>query len=143
MPIRSGVSACSCGQPPAGLLEHPAPDRQDQVGLLGDGDELRGRDEPALGMAPADERLEAAQLAARQADQRLQVQLELAVGDRAAQLVLDRQAAQDAGAQLGVEDLVAAAAALLGAVHGDVGVAQQRVGVGVARVGDRRSRRWR
>ena len=87
-------------------------------------------------MAPAHERLEPVQLASRQRDQRLQMQLQLAVRDRPAELVLHGEAPEDAGAQLRVEDLVAAAAALLGAVHGHVRVAQQRVGVRVARVGD-------
>ena len=122
-------------QPAAGLVQHPAPDGHDQVGLLRHGDELGRRDEAALGMAPADERLERRAARLPPARQRLQVQLQLAVRDRAAQLVLDGEAPEDAGAQLRVEDLVAAAAALLGAVHRHVRVTQQRVGVRMARVG--------
>ena len=63
--------------------------------------------------------------------------------ERPAQLVLGAQPAQDALAQHVVEELVAAAAALLGPVHGHVGVADQvgRLGVGVLGEGDADARR--
>ena len=43
----------------ARLAQDPAADRQDRAVLLGDLDELARRDEAAVGMLPADERLEA------------------------------------------------------------------------------------
>ena len=42
-----------------GVLEHPRSQRKDEPGLLCQGDELVGADQAALGMFPADERLEA------------------------------------------------------------------------------------
>jgi hypothetical protein len=41
--------------------------RRDQAVLLGDAEELRRRQQPALGMLPAHQRLDAVGLAARQA----------------------------------------------------------------------------
>ena len=72
-----------------------------------------------------------------QLDDRLVDDPQLAVLDPAPQLVLRAQPEQHALAQHVVEQLEAAAAALLGAVHRRVGVAQQVGGVGVGAVGDR------
>ena len=55
----------------AGLAEDPAADRQDRAVLLGDLDELVGHDQAALGMLPADERLDAGEPAGREVDDRL------------------------------------------------------------------------
>ena len=43
----------------AALAQHPAADRHDQAHLLGERDELRRRDEAALGVVPAQQRLDA------------------------------------------------------------------------------------
>ena len=59
-------------------LQHPFADRHDQADFLGERDELVGRDQPALGMVPAQQRLEAGDLAGLQVDERLVVELELA-----------------------------------------------------------------
>ena len=50
----------------AGGAQHPFADLQDQAALLGDRDEDRRRDGAALGMLPAQQRLEADDLAGRQ-----------------------------------------------------------------------------
>ncbi len=44
---------------PARLLDHPRADRHDEPGLLGDVDELAGHEQPALGMVPSQQRLDA------------------------------------------------------------------------------------
>ena len=72
----------------AGLPQHPLAERHDQPGLLGERNELGRRDHAALGMVPAQQRLEAADLVALEVDERLVVELELAVGERLAQVEL-------------------------------------------------------
>jgi hypothetical protein len=74
---------------PAGLAQHPAADRHDQAGLLGERDELERRHEPALGVVPAHERLDAGDPAVVELDDRLVVELELAVLERALQVGLE------------------------------------------------------
>ena len=85
---------------------------------------------PALGVLPADQRLEPGDLAAGEGDDRLVVEGQLLALDPLAQLALDLEPAQRAGAHLGVEELAAGAALFLGPVHRRVGVADQHVGVG-------------
>ena len=70
----------------ATLAQHPAPDRDDQAGLLGERDELPRRDQPALGVAPAQQRLDAEDAAVLEPHERLVVQLELLGGDGALQV---------------------------------------------------------
>ena len=55
---------------------------------------------------------------------------QLVVGERAAQAVLERDALQRLGVDVGVEELVVVAPLLLGLVHRRVGVLDQRLGVG-------------
>ena len=43
----------------ARLVEHPRADRHDEAGLLGDGDEVAGAEQAALGVLPAQQRLDA------------------------------------------------------------------------------------
>ena len=62
-------------------------------------------------------------------DDRLVLDDELALLDRALELGLEAVAADDRVAHRGREDREAALAALLGLVHGHVGVAQQLLGV--------------
>ena len=42
----------------AGFVQHPAADRVDQAGFLGDADEVAGGDAPQLRMVPADQRFQ-------------------------------------------------------------------------------------
>ena len=94
----------------------------DQVALLRHGDEVDGVDHAALGMLPAHQRLEARQLLGRQVDDRLIEDADLVLGERFAQIALERDAVVAVGAHLGAEDLDAVGAAALGAVHGDLGL---------------------
>ncbi|MDQ3774896.1 MAG: hypothetical protein M3461_11300 [Pseudomonadota bacterium] len=68
--------------PGRGLLararEDPSSDGYDEPGLLGDGDELRGGDEPALRVPPAQQRLDTGDRQGPEIEQRLIVQRQLA-----------------------------------------------------------------
>ena len=55
----SGEQARESGGLAAGLAQHPAPDRDDQARLLGERDELVRADQAALGVLPAQQRLDA------------------------------------------------------------------------------------
>ena len=82
-------------QPGAALRAAPRRDverqRLDQARLLGERDELVGRDEAALRVLPAQQRLDRSHLAVGQDGLRLVVQRELALLDRAPQLAHERQ----------------------------------------------------
>ena len=105
------------------------PEIVDQAGILGDRDEVRGRDGPALGMAPAQQRLAAADPAVLEVKQRLIVQLEAAVDDGLAQLQLQTAPRLGARVHAGLEEPVGAAAVALRAIEREVGVAQQLIEV--------------
>src|SRR5207244_13611065 len=77
------------GRLEAGGPEHPLADREDQAGLLGERNEQSGRDNAAGRMVPADQRLEARKLLRRGADHGLILELQLAAGDRLAQVRLE------------------------------------------------------
>ena len=114
----------------APLAQDPAADRDDQPALLGERDELEGRDQAAGGVAPAQQRLDAGDRAVAQADERLVVQLELVALERPLQIGAQLQARHDLLVHGRLEHAVAALALALGDVHGRVGVADQLVGVG-------------
>ncbi len=124
------------GQLAAGLAQHESPERRDQPGLLGDGDELVGRHHVPVGVAPAGQRLEAVQAAVGRVRDRLVGDAEADAVDRrlvepAPQARLDVQARQCSLVQRRVEHRVPAAALVLGAVHRGVGVADDRLCRGV------------
>src|SRR6185295_17665109 len=79
----------------AGRLQDPEPERDDQAGLLGERDEVERRDEAALRVLPADERLEAVDRAGLQRDERLVVERELAVLERPRKVALELQALEE------------------------------------------------
>ena len=80
-------------------------------------------------MVPAQQRLEAGDLAGLQVKDRLVVELELAVGDGLAQIELERPAQLQPLVHLALEEAVGAAAVALGKIERHVGVLQQQVGV--------------
>ena len=123
------------GEEVARLPQDPGAERRHELGLLADVDELLGQQQPALGVTPADERLEGDRRPGAQVDDRLVVQLEVAAAERGAQLLLDGQPVQRLLAVRLVVDLPARATAVLGDVEGGVGVAEHLVGGAVA-VGD-------
>jgi hypothetical protein len=110
----------------AGGLEHPAADLDDGAGLFGHGDEVGRRDPASLGVAPANQSLGPSDPPGGRLHDRLVVQDEFLAVQGAPQVAGQRKAVQDAGVEVVVVDLVAAAL-LLGRVHGRVGVAEQAV----------------
>src|SRR3954469_19712271 len=110
------------------LLEHPAAERRDEAGLLGQADELGRADDAVAGTVPADERLDADQALVGDVEDRLVVDAELLALDGAAQVALGAQPDERVVAHLLVEELVAPASALLRLVHRGVGLAQHRLG---------------
>ena len=118
-----------------GGLQHPFAERVDQARFLGERNEHLRRHVAVLGIVPAQQRLGADDRAVVDADDRLVVQLEHAVLQRAAQRAFERVLLQAPLREVGVEELVGVAPELLRAVHRDVRVLQQLLGVvGVVRV---------
>ena len=111
----------------AGLPDHPFAERDDKADLFRERNERRGRDQSVFGMIPADQRLKAADLAALQIHHRLVIQLELACGQRLAQILLHDAAGLHLLVHRGLEEAERAAAVALGAVQREIGIAQQLV----------------
>ena len=87
-----------------------------------------GRHDAAHGVVPAQERLDRDDAVGVEVEHRLVDEVELVLVDRGAQL-LDEDHALERGVDHAVlVDAVLAAAGVLGGVHRDVGVAQQRLG---------------
>jgi hypothetical protein len=94
---------------------------------------MRRRQDAVHGVVPADQRLGADDRRAVASIDRLVEELDAAAaGQRGAQVAFDHALAQQEFVHAVGEDLVAAAAGLLGLVERDVGLAQQvpRVGIG-------------
>src|SRR6188472_906445 len=74
---------CTCGP------EHPSADRDDETHLLGEGNEVERRDQSAIRMLPAQERLGARDRLVRELHVRLVVDVELAALERVAEVRLE------------------------------------------------------
>ena len=119
---------------PAGLVEHPVADGDDQPGAFGQGDEGIGHQQPALRMLPAQQRLGADGFAAG-GKLGLVMQDEFTTVQGGAQVVQQLQVVTRIGVHRLFEEAVAVLAIALGVVHGCVGVAQQLLLAGaVARI---------
>ncbi len=120
---------------PARLAQHPLADHQDQPGLLGQRDEAARRHQPVPATRPAQQRLRAHDPPGGKLHLRLVVQQQLAARHAVAQVGLRLHRVARPGAHLLGEEAPGVAPRRLGAVHREVGVAQQVVLVGaVARV---------
>ncbi|OIQ76602.1 hypothetical protein GALL_417180 [mine drainage metagenome] len=116
----------------AGGVEHPLAELDDQAGLLGHRDELTRREQAAHRVVPAQQGL-GPDDGARAVELRLVVQLELAELDGLAQLRLQRGAPGQLDLHALFEEAQRIASVLLGAIHREVGVHQDRLGgVGAA-----------
>ena len=111
-----------------GRVEHPARQRPDQPGLLGDRHEQVWTEQPVPRMLPAHERLGAGDAAGRQADLGLEVQRQLVLVDGTPQLAHHCQAHRAVLVLVGRIHRVAHVAAL-GDVHRHVSAAEERIGV--------------
>ncbi len=89
-----------------------------------------GAMKPRVVRLPAQQRLHADDLPAVDVDLGLVVELEVLVLERGAQLALERQQLAELERHVVLEDLVMAAAGVLGGVHRDVRVANEVVAVG-------------
>ncbi len=118
-----------------GLLQHPAPQLGGLVAVLGHPQELGGREQHALRGTPPGLGGDRGDPAVLQAHHRLVQQRELAVVQRGTQPRGQFRLTDDVLLHLRLVQLDAALAAGLGAVHGQVGVAQQFPGA-EARLGE-------
>ena len=124
------------------LLEHPAPDGDDQPGVLERRHELLGSQEPSGGLGPAEQGLDPDEALGPERDDGLVVEAELAVveglahppaGGRGADLVAHGPVERDETAD----------AELPGLVQGGVGVLEHLVGPRAALLGDGHAHRRR
>jgi hypothetical protein len=84
-------------------LEHPPADIGDQAGVFEDGDEVVGLHHSPVGMAPAQQCLDAGRLATPQVEDRLVGQEELLAGERVTQIHLKEDAVLDDRVHFGLE----------------------------------------
>ena len=129
-------------EPRTGGFQHPLADRQNQSGFLGQRDELGRRNQAALGMAPAQQRL-GADDAAGAVDLRLVIENELAIANGESQSGFQIRPRGERALHLGVEEAQRVAPRQFRLVHRDVGLLEQFVervaGVDEQRDADARS----
>ena len=116
--------------PATGLLQHPAVHGGDQGALLGDRDELVGREKSETGALPADQGLGADHPFVGQRHDRLVQDAKLVAGDGPAQGVAHRELGVHGQLHRAVEDRGTGLAADLRLVHGQVRLPQQVLGGG-------------
>ncbi len=130
---RLTATRTSLGQTAAALQASRSthsPIGDDEPGFLGDRNELGGRDRAALGMVPAQQRLEAARRGSSlRPSERLVDQAQLAACERLAQALLEHAAMLQRVVHAPLEEVVGAAAFALGAIEREIGILHQRVGV--------------
>ena len=113
----------------AGLAEDPLAERDDQPGLLGERDEVRRRHGTADGVVPAEQRLEPGHLSFREVHEGLVAELELAFGERVAEVGLESPARLSFRVHPGCEEAESAAPFGFGAVQRQIGAFQKRIHV--------------
>ncbi len=114
----------------AGLGQHPLAQLADEAGVLGHRDEAYRRHPAQFRAVPAHQGFDADQAPGVDLDLGLVFEEDLPLLDRAPQQRLQAQAHGALAAHRGRVELVAVAAARLGLVHGDVGIADQHVQIG-------------
>ena len=124
--------------------QHPIREVVDEAGFLGDMDELRGRGDPPVGLAPAQQRLQPAHLERVERDVRLEHEQQVAGLDGAAQRLLHPEALRGRIVERRTVQGEAVASQLLGPKQCDVRRLEQAFGVrGVIRVEARADARAR
>ncbi len=109
----------------ARLREDPRAHRHDDAGLLGHPQEVARRHDAAHRVVPAQERLDRDAVTGGEVELGLEQHPQLVAVERAPERALGEQARHGLGVHRLVEELVARAAASLGAVHRRVGVLQE------------------
>lgn len=117
------------------MLKDPGTERHDVAALLGQGDELVRRDHATARVRPADERFESGGGAVAHLDDRLVPQGERVVGDGRVHARLEFVPGDEPGVELGVEEPPSLLARGLGRVEGEVGVAEEFLGMGAVEDG--------
>ncbi|MCY1398059.1 hypothetical protein D9M71_130850 [compost metagenome] len=115
---------------PAGFVQHPVADGDDQAGLFCQHDELVRQQQAQLRMLPAQQRLGAHRLAVAGVEFGLVMQAQLPPFLGHAQLLQQLQLLARIGVHRPIEEAVAVLAGTLGVVHRGIGVHQQFVLVG-------------
>ena len=110
------------------VVEHVVGQRDDEAGVLGQRDELVGRQPAVHGVRPAQQHLGARHRIGAQVDLGLVVQDELLALERRAQVAGQGQALHAVAVELG-DVALDPGAPLLGLVHGDVGALHEHVDV--------------
>ena len=82
-----------------------------------------------LRVAPAQQRLEPADMVAREAVDRLEIEAELAVDERVAQVQLHLAALARCGVERVLEEAIDSAPVMLAAIKGEIGILEQRFGI--------------
>lgn len=125
---RFQAALAQCLHVTQGTGNNPITQGHDQAALLGQWHELTGWQQPALGMAPAHQRLQANNAPVSQVQAGLIVQLQFVAAQGAAQLAFQVSKAAGVAVDAFVEHMEGAALAALGLTHGDVRVPHQRIG---------------
>ena len=111
-------------------MQDPCAERHDQTDLLGEGKKVGRRQQPALRMAPAQERLEAGHRVLCDIDDRLIVNLELTLAQGRAQIQLEQAPHLHKRVHSRLEEAGTSPPLTLGAVERKVGVLEQLLGAG-------------
>src|SRR5215470_15524439 len=101
----------------ASLADHPSTERHDKVAFLGDRNELRRWYEAAVAMMPAQKRLRAGDLVLLEVQNRLEIELEIALFERVAQVCLESAALLHARIELFLVEEVGATTELFDTAH--------------------------
>ena len=109
---------------PAGLFQHPLPQRQDQAAFFGQRNEVVKEDQAAFGMPPAQQGFTARDLPVA-VDLRLVVKGKLLRFDPVAQFLFHGGPLVDVGFHLRIEEADHVAPGSLGLVHGQIGLLHQ------------------
>ena len=130
-PVPPGDRGAPGAEFPAGLAQHPAPELDDLPAFLRHLDEARGHQHARLRMPPANQGLDPEEAARAEVDDRLILDEELLVGERPADVRLEPHALVQHILHLRLKGDMAVLARRLGVVHGDVRLAEQRLGARV------------
>src|SRR6185437_1459673 len=114
----------------AGLLQDPLAERQNEAALFGCGDELLRTEKAAVRVTPAEQRFNTDEFAGAAGDLRLVEERHLIVDERSPEVGLELEFVSARLSERSGKKLEAVAAAALGGIHGGIGVAEQRGGVG-------------